>query len=1045
MIHTRRKGKNMKNLINTIHKTFKSILNDVVYLDIETTGNNYKINEILEIGAIKIVNGNISTFNSLIKNKYEIPIELNYLSKGIDFESLKEAYDINAVDSQLKEFVKDYPIIIHDNKNQNKFIKHYLKSIDNKILSSVELAAILEPYHSDFSIDYLKKQITTDISSEKNRALYDSWDIAKIVNSLILRLKKKEEISLEPLTFRINSYLHKFGLKNWDWSEFIDNSIDDFDDFKNDIILNKNQNCKIANNKKEQKIIRKIFEHDRCYEELLKEQSIWASKEGFIYEYRPGQYELTKTIRETIKGNSGSAKVACIEAPTGIGKSVGYLVPAVIESRINKKRIIISTDTKELQIQLINKDIPNVLNSLGLSNKIKYGYIKGKNNYICVEKLEHYKNDYVSSNPTFDEVISILMLEQLIKDGIYGDIEEINTWIITNFPYINNHLIYVSCDPNLCRPKKCYKECLYKKRVEELKEEDITVINHSLLAKWPYKEEKPLENIIVDEGHNLVEKGYDFFSSTVEYKSFIYFLREIYPYENMTNSKFIYNNNGKNRKIKPFDKFYHHVHFDRKIKDKISRNINLIVDEINSILSFGLKSGYSNISSYNLNWELNLQENELAGKNRMDDQIIQMTYSDYSKKIKMSCEAIIRNLVSILVIIDRNLDDDSIDKESDVYNFGKAKVKELEDIKNTFEIFMEYSEDDDYARIVEVSKEFTNFEIRVVPLKLAQLFEENILSQVDSAIFLSATLTVENNMNYFKNTLGINRVNNVEKIISPLYNYRNRVLTIGVSDLSLYNNINFPSEISDVLSNICKVTKGHTLSLFNSKDRLEKTYDNLKNKLNNNNIEIYMNKKGIRNLKDMNRNCVVLGSKGCFEGVDIPGDGLTCVTLDKIPNLNPKDPLYSTIMKKYKLPYHNINYPQMTIKIKQAMGRLLRSKYDYGCFIIFNPGNNTHTLKKLEKDLHQSKINIISKNDINRYVYNHFQICRQNVINDALNDIIDLFKLNERNNQHPIDFINSQMKNRYLNAHASSLNDNDLKLKYFNKAYLIPKEKLQNN
>lgn len=1045
MIHTRRKGKNMKNLINTIHKTFKSILNDVVYLDIETTGNNYKINEILEIGAIKIVNGNISTFNSLIKNKYEIPIELNYLSKGIDFESLKEAYDINAVDSQLKEFVKDYPIIIHDNKNQNKFIKHYLKSIDNKILSSVELAAILEPYHSDFSIDYLKKQITTDISSEKNRALYDSWDIAKIVNSLILRLKKKEEISLEPLTFTINSYLHKFGLKNWDWSEFIDNSIDDFDDFKNDIILNKNQNCKIANNKKEQKIIRKIFEHDRCYEELLKEQSIWASKEGFIYEYRPGQYELTKTIRETIKGNSGSAKVACIEAPTGIGKSVGYLLPAVIESRINKKRIIISTDTKELQIQLINKDIPNVLNSLGLSNKIKYGYIKGKNNYICVEKLEHYKNDYVSSNPTFDEVISILMLEQLIKDGIYGDIEEINTWIITNFPYINNHLIYVSCDPNLCRPKKCYKECLYKKRVEELKEEDITVINHSLLAKWPYKEEKPLENIIVDEGHNLVEKGYDFFSSTVEYKSFMYFLREIYPYENMTNSKFIYNNNGKNRKIKPFDKFYHHVHFDRKIKDKISRNINLIVDEINSILSFGLKSGYSNISSYNLNWELNLQENELAGKNRMDDQIIQMTYSDYSKKIKMSCEAIIRNLVSILVIIDRNLDDDSIDKESDVYNFGKAKVKELEDIKNTFEIFMEYSEDDDYARIVEVSKEFTNFEIRVVPLKLAQLFEENILSQVDSAIFLSATLTVENNMNYFKNTLGINRVNNVEKIISPLYNYRNRVLTIGVSDLSLYNNINFPSEISDVLSNICKVTKGHTLSLFNSKDRLEKTYDNLKNKLNNNNIEIYMNKKGIRNLKDMNRNCVVLGSKGCFEGVDIPGDGLTCVTLDKIPNLNPKDPLYSTIMKKYKLPYHNINYPQMTIKIKQAMGRLLRSKYDYGCFIIFNPGNNTHTLKKLEKDLHQSKINIISKNDINRYVYNHFQICRQNVINDALNDIIDLFKLNEINNQHPIDFINSQMKNRYLNAHASSLNDNDLKLKYFNKAYLIPKEKLQNN
>ncbi|MCR8745022.1 helicase C-terminal domain-containing protein [Romboutsia lituseburensis] len=1035
----------MKTLINLIHKTFKRSLNDVVYLDIETTGNNYKINEIIEIGAIKLSNGHISTFNSFIKNKYEIPIEMYSLSQGCIFEDLKVAPDIQTVEVQLKEFIKDYPIIIHDNKNQKKFIKHYLKSIDNEILNSVELAAMLEPYHNEFSIDYLKKQITTDINSKNNRALYGSWDIAKLVNSLILRLKKEEETTLEPLTFRVNSYLHKFGMKAWNWSKFIDNFNYEFENFKYDVILSKDKNCETTNNRKEQKIISKIFEHNRCYEELLKEQGIWASKEGFIYEYRQGQYELTKTIRETIKGNSGSAKVACIEAPTGIGKSVGYLVPAMIEARINKKRIIISTDTKELQIQLINKDIPNVLNSLGLNNKIKYGYIKGKNNYICVEKLEHYKNDYASSNPEYDEIISILILEQLIKDGIHGDIEEINTWITTNFPYINNHLKHVSCDPNLCRPKKCYKECLYKKRIEELKEEDITVINHSLLAKWPYKEEKPLENIIVDEGHNLVEKGYDFFSSTVEYKSLMYFLREIYPYENMANSKFIYVNNNKNRKIKPFDKFYHHVHFDRNIKDKISRNINLIVDEINSILSFGLNSEYNNISSYNLNWELNLQENEVAGKNRMDDQIVQITYSDYSKKIKISCETIIRNLVAIILIIDKNLDDDSIDKESDVYIFGKAKVKELEDIKNTFEIFMEYSEDDDYARIVEVSKEFTNFEIRVVPLKLAQLFEENILSQVDSAVFLSATLTVEKNMDYFKNTLGINRVNNIEKIINPLYNYRNRVLTIGVSDLSLYNNINFPSEISDVLGGICKVTKGHTLSLFNSKDRLEKTYDNLKYKLNNNNVEIYMNKKDIKNLKDMNRNCVVLGSKGCFEGVDIPGDGLTCVTIDKIPNLNPKDPLYSTIMKKYKLPYHNINYPQMTIKIKQAMGRLLRSKYDYGCFIIFNTGNNMHTLKKLEKDLHESKINIIKKSDINRYIYNHFQVCRQNVINDALNDIINLFKLNKNNNQHAIDFINSQMKNRCLDAYASNLDNNNLKLKYFNKAYLIPKDRLNDN
>ena len=110
---------------------------------------------------------------------------------------------------------------------------------------------------------------------------------------------------------------------------------------------------------------------------------------------------------------------------------------------------------------------------------------------------------------TILDILSYFNFERLVEDGLYGDIEEISI-DINHFVDIENHIIYASCDPNLCRPKKCIKNCLYKKRVEELKEEDITIINHSLLAKWPYKEEKPLEHIIVDEAHNLAEKGYDF-------------------------------------------------------------------------------------------------------------------------------------------------------------------------------------------------------------------------------------------------------------------------------------------------------------------------------------------------------------------------------------------------------------------------------------------------------------------------------------------------------------------------------------------------------
>lgn len=1033
----------MKYDVNKLSEAEISILDNIIFLDIETSGLNPVSCEIIEIGAVKITKGKPEFFNTLIKTNKEIPLEIFSLCKGLLKEDFKNAPRLRNIKRELIDFLEDKIIVCHNAYFEKSFFDYHIPEIKNKIIDSMELAVVLEPYHKEYNLDYLLKELVNESECEEHRALNDAIDTIRVVNELLYRLKEKEVSTLEPLTFKINSYLSKYNLPKWDWSNLIENANYDR--------INRNFNKdKYKNNQnedyKEKIIVKKIYQNNKLYEELLKDKDIWESKEGFIYEFRPGQYELTKTIRETINNNSGSAKIACIEAPTGIGKSVGYLLPAILESKLNKKRIIISTDTKELQTQLINKDIPNVINSLGLNNKVSYGYIKGKNNYICVEKLENYKNEYLPENPTIEEILSIILLERLIEDGKYGDIEEINHWILNHFEDMLTHLRQVACDPNLCRPKNCIKKCLYKNRIEELKEEDITVINHSLLAKWPYKDEKPLEHIIVDEAHNLVEKGYDFFSGIVNYRALNYFLQEIYPYENIKTSPFAYEKlSRRNRKVKTFDKFYNHVHFDRNIKDKISRNINLIVEEIRSILSFGLNSEYNGLSDYSLSWELNLQADDVAGKVISNSQQIDIKYKMYSEKIKIACDNVIRNISSILVVIDRNIDEDIIDKEADVYKYGKSKIKELEDIRTTLQVFLEYSEDDDFARVVDVDKEFNNLELRVIPLKLAELFEEHILNQITSGVFLSATLSVENNMSYFKDTLGISRVPNIEKIIPPLYDYKKRVIVMGINDICSYQNREFPKEMSEILEKISSITKGHVLGLFNSKYRQEMTYELLKDYLHNENTEIYMNKKGIKHLKDINKKAVVLGSKGCFEGVDVPGDGLICVTLDKIPNLNPRDPLYSTITKKYNIPYYKVNYPQMAIKVKQAMGRLLRSKYDYGCFIIFNIGSNFNTIKKLENDLHGCQIINTGTNNIEKYINQHLYNCRRYVINQVLNDTLSIIDINRELDMKKISiYLNEEMKSRMIKA-TTIENNEIIKIKYFNQEYLIDKEKIIKN
>ena len=1016
----------------------KSIVQDVVFIDLETSGLNPHNSEILEIGAIKSENNKLTSFHTFVKNKREIPLEIFSLCTDLKQSDLDNAPTLCEIKKKLIDFLGDKKIICHNGEFERAFLNHFIPEIKNEILDSMELMVILEPYHKEYNLEYLKNTLTKDKSIEKHRAIDDVVDTINIINAVLMRLKDKESkaMTLENLTFKINSTLSRFGLNKWIWSELIDNgnyNIDNIDVIYEDEKY-KNENKRDLKNT--------LIDHRFSYEHLLKKKEIWQSKKGFNYEFRPGQFELSKIIRETM--NTRSENIACIEAPTGIGKSVGYLLPSIMESYLNNKRIIISTDTKELQTQLIKKDIPNVIKSLGLEDKISFGYIKGKSNYICVEKLEKYINEYENDKCTTSEILSLIILERLVSEGIYGDIEEINYWIFNNFPEIITHLRHVACDPNLCKPKKCYKECLYKKRVEELKEEDITVVNHSLLARWPYKDEKPIENLIVDEAHNLVEKGYEFFASEVEYRSLKFFLHEIYPYEMINNSPFAYTTRNK-KIIKPFDRFYYFLNMDANNKSKISRKINLIIEEAEYILEYGRQNNYSTISNYNLSWEINLQKNEKACSVYKDKRMIDVTYDKYGECIKNSLDKILANLKSILYILDRHMDDDSIDKENDTYKQGESKFKDLDALKNTIEVFLEYNEADTYARIVTLSKNFDDFLFQVIPLNIADLFEEKILSSLSSGIFLSATLTVNNKMRHFTNTLGIDRFIHREEVIEPIFDYKNRIKIITLDDISSYKNKEFIGDMSKVISNLSPHTNGHMLSLFNSKDRQEKTYEVLKDYLHKQNTEIYMSKKYIKILKDLNKKCVILGSKGCFEGVDIPGDGLICVTLDKIPNLNPKDPLYSTIMTKFNKTYYDVNQPQMIIKLKQAMGRILRSKYDYGCFIIFDMGRKEN-LYRLKKDLHNCQIVNTDQYNIPYVINNHLTSCRKEIIRDLIHDISDGEVIRNMSDMKDIEeYINEEINNRSINANIKVNSEKNYLLKYFDLKYLINKEIIRKN
>ncbi len=993
-----------------------SILKNVVYLKLITTGQNLNTSEIIEISAIKVTDNKLYKLNTLVKPYEKVSASIFGNCKNLKQDELDKAPTIYQVRKKVLEFIEDYPVIIHNMKSEKEFLDKYVftEKVKNTFLDSKELAMVLEPYHKEYSLDYLLKNITKTNKTIINRAYNDCISNIYVVNSLLIRLFKSEESRLDKLYFNLEQYFINSNITKWEWIPYIKED-DDIKEYKkytryqdeiSDIGINKHR--------------LNLTEYKNNYEELLKKSELWTSSKDFSYTFRPRQYDFTRFINEVFNSKHDTPKIGCIEAPTGIGKSVGYLIPAIIESLYNHKKIVISTDTKNLQMQLINKDIPNVLKSMNLLDEINYGCMKGKTNYLCKRRLEEYTKDIVFKSKK--ELLSIIFIIRLIQEGKYGDIEEISQDIYDIFEDIEILIYSLRCESDICYPDKCFEKCFYKSRIKELPKEHITVINHSLLAKWPYKEKKSLDYLIVDEAHNLMEKSYDFFTSECSSILLDRLLNDLYPHNDV---------NHKN--ISMMDKFYisisAKIELDSNVRKKLQNSITLIKESLSNILQKLDKNLKPDM--YDHTWEINRQDaplNYIAIKNKID----------INSFIRFELENMVLNIKEISKVLNFIIDQCEKEEENDSYLFNtiNARTKDIEDIIMTIENFIHQVEDG-FCRIIDVDSEYKYFNIKVVPIDVSEMFESMFLSTVNTVVFLSATLNISGNMKNFKSTLGLDKHRFMEKTIESIYDYDGKTKIFGLENFPTYNALNdeFIHQTASLIEEICLNSNSHVLALFTSKNRLDKVYDELLLKLNNHNIELYKDKHAVNNLRDLTKKCVVLASKSCFEGVDIPGEGLTCVILDKLPNRSLDDPLYSSIRSYKRRTYDEVNYPQLSIKAKQVYGRLIRSKYDYGYFIILDPGKNNQTISKLQRDLHECDIKRVDRDYIIDNIIDDFKNWKMRTFKEILKDIkCNIFSdkdiITRKGREiKKIDYINEEISNRNINMFIKDIDSKNRKLK----------------
>lgn len=602
------------------------------------------------------------------------------------------------------------------------------------------------------------------------------------------------------------------------------------------------------------------------------------------YEFRAEQLQMAKAIGEAIEDD----KHLIVEAGTGVGKSLAYLVPFIIYAVERNKKVIISTNTKTLQNQLYLKDLPFLKESLRIP--FDYALCLGSENYLCLRRLN---NEY-----TYDLFDNDAQLKELKRITEWSD--KTDTGIRSSIDFIPAQEVWSSVcrEPDLCLGKKCHykNDCFYKKAKKKEKRAHILITNHALFFTNLASGGQVLpafHAVVFDEAQTLEDVATSYLGFEVNNSKIKYLFDSMY------------NPNTQRGLLLKFRSL------NTRTAGRIEANLrearhasDQFFHEIGDI--FGTESASKRIRTKNIIF--NYLEEPLK---RLNSSVAELL--DYVK---------------------------DEEREALVKSYFKNCAHLLASLS-----FILNHERDSYVYWIEVSarKGGIRYSLFASPIEIAEELDKQLFSKIKSIVLTSATLSVNNNFDFTKKRLGIRDAR--ELLIGSPFNYQENVL------LYLPKEIEDPGDefelfqkhAIDHIKKIIDIMKGRIFILFTSYRMLNAVYQDLNSAYRDVNLLRQGEKPRYILLEDFknNQNSVLLGTNTFWQGIDVPGKLLECVIITKLPFSVPDDPITEArmelIQQKGKNPFVDYQVPQAIMMFKQGFGRLVRTKKDRGIVAILDP------------------------------------------------------------------------------------------------------------
>ena len=584
------------------------------------------------------------------------------------------------------------------------------------------------------------------------------------------------------------------------------------------------------------------------------------------YEHRPAQLEMAQAVDHAFENHHH----AIVEAGTGTGKTLAYLLPAICSGR----RVVISTATKSLQEQLYQKDVPFLQKHF--APNLKVAVMKGRSNFLCLAKMHALADQPMLRG--MEEVDAFRQIRNWSKLTETGDRAE-----LTFLPDDSELWSRIDARRETCTGKRCpqFEQCFLTAMQTRAREADIIIVNHHLFfADLALKQDDfgsilpEYSAVVFDEAHELEDVASDYFGQEISNFRFEELARDADQAIRMAHLG-VPSLLRRTQRIREKSRAFFDAFPPRDGRFPFSQ------PEREAFLE-------QNREAYDaLHNALKSFETEIAALTQRPEELVRIARRSFE----------IRQEFSFLF--------ESSEKNY-VYWFERRN-------KGVF--------------------------LAATPIDVSQILREKMFEAFDTVILTSATLTVAGRFEFIRQRMGLDHAK--ETALSPEFDYQQQALLYLPRRMPDVRDGRFAEKAADEIATLLALSEGRAFCLFTSYSQMNELFERLRERLD---FPLLLQGTAPRSVLlerfKTTANAVLFATASFWQGVDVPGEQLSCVIVDRLPFAVPSDPIVAARVRALqddgRNPFAEFQVPEAVLSLKQGFGRLIRTKSDRGVLALLD-------------------------------------------------------------------------------------------------------------